>query len=270
MAHKIKSKDDRNLVFIEKKEDETSAVIALRVLNMYDQDFNLTIKDICSILLCDRQWVVKNVKDNVKHIFLNADYRRFLKLIAKDYDYSDINLKDYYYFSRKDFYKWLKRNTVATRQTIVVSVKAFCVDKVLFKKITDEYYEEIREARNIYSNIVANMEYQDKIYETLSEQGKEVFSKRLGVTNRDETKAVVIKSFDIPELISIKELRNEVYDKKSLEIIYRDLYRYGAIKYTIANSLVRYDANFFSIDMVCYKTDPDYLITIPYEVFLKL
>ena len=86
MAHRGKKKEDKNLVFIEKSSDEQSSLtIGLRVISMYNSDFNLTIKEIGEILLCDRQWVVKYVKDNVKHIFLNETYRRFLFLIGNVY-----------------------------------------------------------------------------------------------------------------------------------------------------------------------------------------
>ena len=66
------------------------------------------------------------------------------------------------------------------------------------------------------------------------------------------------------KLVSIKILSGD----SSLEIIYRELFRRGAIKYTIANSLVRYAEDFNNIS---YKlSDNPYVITIPYEIYLKL
>lgn len=47
----VKNKDDKNLIYIEKKSDDTSSLqVAFDVLNMYNGDFNLTISEIADIL----------------------------------------------------------------------------------------------------------------------------------------------------------------------------------------------------------------------------
>lgn len=40
MAHRRKSKEDKNLIYIENK-DKSSATIASKVILMYEDDFNL-------------------------------------------------------------------------------------------------------------------------------------------------------------------------------------------------------------------------------------
>lgn len=266
--HKAKSKDDKNLVYIEKKSDDTSSLtVAFNVLRMYENDFNLTISDIANILQCERQWVVKYVKDNVKHIFLNDIYRSFLMSIDTEHDICSkrVYLKDYYYFSRKDFYKWLKKNTVATKQTQRIDINLYSKDLKEFDRITKEYGIAIKEAKTSIARGVARAKYENNINNTLTEEGKEIYSYRLGATNRSKIKEVKLKKFEIPDkLISIKNLKGNF----SLEIIYRELFGRGEIKYTIANSLVRYDENFNNIS---YKiTNNPYIITIPYEIYLKL
>ena len=268
MAHKPKGKDDKSLVYIEKESDDTSSLeVAFNVLRMYESDFNLTISDIANILQCERQWVVKNVRDNVKHIFLNDIYRSFLMSVNKEYAICSemVYLKDYYYFSRKDFYKWLKENTVATKQTQRIDINLYSKDLKAFDKITKEFAEAMKEAKTSISMGIARMKYEDDIKNTLSDEGKDIYSHRLGVTNRGKVKGVKLKKFDLPDkLVSIKILSGD----SSLEIIYRELFRRGTIKYTIANSLVRYAEDFNNIS---YKlSDNPYVITIPYEIYLKL
>lgn len=268
MKHKRKSKEDKNLVYIEKmNENESSLTVALKVISMYESDYNLTLTEIASILKCERQWVTKYVQENVKHIFLNDRYRAFLMEVDRTHSIVEegLYLKDYYYFSRMDFFRWLKDNTIATKQTQRMDINIYSVDFQEFKKITDEHREVLRKAKNSISVGMAIMKYEDRLKNTLTPFGQKVFSKRLGVTNRKDTKEVRIKNFELPEeFTTIKELKKDY--GKSLEIVYRDLFRYGAIKYTIAGSLVRYDNNPL---LDCEKTDCPYFITIPYEYYIK-
>lgn len=267
MTHNFKSKDDKNLVYIEKESDDTSSLtVAFNVLRMYESDFNLTISDIADILQCERQWVVKNVRDNVKHIFLNDTYRSFLMNVNAQHGICSemIYLKDYYYFSRKDFYKWLKKNTVATKQTQMIDINLYSNNLEEFNRISKEFAEAMKEAKTSIARGVARMKYEDNIRDTLSKEGKDIYSYRLGVTNRGKVKGIKLKKFDLPDkLVSIKNLKGD----SSLEIIYRELFRLGSIKYTIANSLVRYNEKYIAD----YKVSGNpFLITIPYEIYLKL
>lgn len=266
--HKAKRKDDKNLVYIEKKSDDTSSLtVAFNVLRMYENDFNLTISAIADILQCERQWVVKYVKDNVKHIFLNDIYRSFLMSVDAEYDMCSkrVYLKDYYYFSRKDFYKWLRKNTVATKQTQRIDINLYSKDLKEFDRITKEYGMAMKEAKTSIARGVARIKYENNINNTLTEEGQEIYSYRLGLTNRSKIKEVKLKKFEMPDkLTSIKNLKGDF----SLEIVYRELFGRGEIKYTIANSLVRYDEDFNNISYEL--SDNPHIITIPYEIYLKL
>ena len=262
MAHRGKKKEDKNLVFIEKSSDEQSSLtIGLRVISMYNSDFNLTIKEIGEILLCDRQWVVKYVKDNVKHIFLNETYRRFLFLIGNEYGELKSFLNDYYYFSRSDFYRWLKENTVVTRQTIMIDISTYCDDQQDYQIATKEYIKAKNEMEDSLGMLKINFQYYDKVYKLLNKTGKKYFENRVSVVER-KANPVVLNNVELPsKFTSIKILKADI--NKSLEIVYRDLYKYGALKYTIANSLVRYDDAF---RLNCFSGEYPFIITIPYEI----
>ena len=267
MAHRRKSKEDKNLIYIENK-DKSSATIASKVILMYEDDFNLTISEIVSILKCERQWVNKYVQGNVKHIFLNEQYRRFLMEFNRSHSITEARfvLKDYYYFSRKDFYRWLKENTAATKQTQRLDINIYSDNISEFKKLRNEHIEALKNSKNVISLGIEVLTYEDKIKNTLSPLGQKIFSKKLGVLNRKDTSEVKLKNFNLPEeLVSIKQLKS--WYGKSLEIVYRDLYKYGATKYTIAGSLVRYDAQFAAEDFE--QSEFSYLITIPYEYYIR-
>lgn len=265
MAHRKKSKDDKNLVYIEKSSDEESALkVAFDVWEMHDKEFNLTITEISKILLCERQWVEKHIKDNVKHIFLNENYRRFLYQIGVQHLDKDSFLKDYYYFSRRDFKRWLEENTVTTRQTICIDLSDYIIDFKTYERIHKQYYEARKIEKNIFKLIALKLEYENGVFNLLNKEGKEYFNSVVNSTKR-EAEAVVLKNQEIPEeFTSIKQMKADL--GKSLEIVYRTLYSSGSIKYTIDNSLVRYDNN---------ETKPisngviPYMVTIPYSVYKK-
>lgn len=267
-----KSKEEKNLIYIEKETTEEDFTrLALKILRMYDEDFNLTIKEISSILQCNRKWVERYVKDEVKHIFLNNRIRNILLEKNREYSvtYIEDNLKDYYYFSRKDFYNWLKNNTVATKQTQLIDINIYSNNILDFKKATEEYYDDMKGARNSLSIGMSKIEYEEKINETLSYYGKKFFSERLKETRRGKVDSVRLENFEIPQkLISVKNLK-EYYKTNNDETIYRDLFKRGAIKYTIAGRLVRYDNNFWSEGQDYEVSENPYIIIVPYKYYLE-
>ncbi len=261
--HKGKSKKDKNLIFLEKKEDETPLMMAFRIISMYEKDFNLTIKDISQILLCERQWVIKNIRDNVKHIFLNDKYRKFLNEVSNEHEVKSVYLNDYYYFSKTDFLSWLKNNTVMTRQTIRLDISKYSNDIIKFKEITHTYREEIKLIRKSSKEFKEReIKYQYDIQEILNDVGKRYLNSSVNATKRN-AKELIINNEMLPETFtSIKVLKTQM--DRSLEIVYRRLYEIGAIKYTIANSLVRYDANPSIIPI----ENESVIVTIPYEIYI--
>ncbi|MCI9069959.1 hypothetical protein [Clostridium sp.] len=267
-----KSKEEKKLIYLEKETTEEDFTrLALKILRMYDEDFNLTIKEISSILQCNRKWVERYVKDEVKHIFLNNRIRNILLEKNREYSvtYIEENLKDYYYFSREDFYNWLKNNTTATKQTQLIDINIYSNNILDFKKAAKEYYDNMKGAGNSLSIGMSKIEYEENISRTLNHEGKEIFSKRLKKTHRGRVDSVRLKNFEIPEkLVSIKDLK-EKYKTKNDETIYRELFNNGAIKYTIAGSLVRYDKEFWEKGHNYEASENPYIIVIPYKYYLK-
>lgn len=96
----------------------------------------------------------------------------------------------------------------------------------------------------------------------MNTHGKELLDNIVILTERKALPIDVTENEELPdEFITIKELKGD----KSLELVYRSLYHHGAFKYTIANSLVRYDENYIKSRF----NGKDQIITVPYSLYLK-
>lgn len=267
MSKRNKHKDEKNLIWIEPiTEGESALTTALRVLDMVKDDYNLSIREISEILLCDRQWVQMNIKDNVKHIFLNENYRKFLTLINWEQDNEYVNLKDFYYFSREDFFKWLHKNTKVTRQTIRIDLINYTDYKDDFKKTVLDFKDEMR-VDHIPPRKKAKIvkTYEDNILDMLNDVGKEFYKSRVIPTKR-KIEAVKVNAQELPEFASLRELKKfYAGPRTNSELIYRNLFMFGALKYTIADSLIRYDNSYNQTEDV----EGGYIITIPYKLFSR-
>lgn len=263
MINREKKKNTKNLIFLEQEKNETALMLAFRVISMHKEDFNLSITDIAKILLCDRQWVVNNVKDNVKHIFLNAIYRNFLNNVSIEHFGETLYLNDYYYFSRADFYQWLKNNTIISRQTIKLDINEYSKDILKFEELTAKYIENLKSLKSLSEIKFIKTKYHCDVEETLNSVGKCFYNSAVNVTKRNAAE-VIINEENLPETFtSIKILKADI--GKSLEIVYRMLYEIGAIKYTIATSLVRYDANPPQI----LQNHNSLILTIPFKLYIE-
>ncbi|AQM58582.1 hypothetical protein [Clostridium baratii] len=271
----MKSANDRksknpNLVWIDKPSKsengpKNSLKVAFKILNMIDDDFNLTISDLCSIFNCERKWVENNIKPNVKHIFLNQKIRIFLRkiILEKNIDTNNM-LKDYYFFSRRDLALWLKKNTKIYRQTIVIDLVDFSNNPGNFKLLKQHYINDLENTTSLIQKLALKNKFNNDILDLLTETGIELFNE-VKPNNRNCELIDVTNTEDIPSsLVSVKHLRN--LSGQSNEMIYRSLYAHGALKYVIADSLVRYDADYISKSI---PPTSEHLITIPYSLYIK-
>lgn len=252
-------KSRSNIVWIESpKEDGKSSVqVAMDLWNMYEDDFNLTISDICKILLCDRNWVMKYVMGNVKYIFIGNTMRIFMKKINSTREM----LKDYYYFSRSDFYRWLKENTKMERQSIVIDIMDYAYDKKSFSALVDKYEHDKLNSKNMLELAAIIASFNGNIYSYLDGKGKELYSLKQREDKRRGCTFILVNE-ELPcKFISSKILK-ETYANN--ERVYRSLFSAGAIKYTICDSLVRFDSKYNEIRRG--KLD----IIIPYKEYMLL
>lgn len=262
-------KEDKNLVWIDTpivddKGNTNALIVGMNTWEMYNSDFNLTINEICSILECERKWVVNYVKDNVKHIFLNEKFRIFLHSLDAQNKLNTFNpetfLKDYYYFSRKDFNKWIKTNTKITRQTIKINIEDYSDFPDKIEKFNKEYEKMSSTLKGAKE---AELLYRAKIYSILNDAGRNMLDNEAIVTKRKAAVVDVTAKEEIPlTFISIKNLKGD----RSLELAYRSLYKHGALKYTIMDSLVRYDDDYVNKGHIEGNNN---IITILYDIYLK-
>lgn len=267
-----KMKNSENMVWIDNNMSNNIRDVAFHIWDMYDSDFHLSIADICNILLCDRRWVVNNIKDNVKHIFLND----FIRDVMMNQCERQQILKDYYYFSEQDFYRWLSENIIAERQTINIDLGNHTNNPMELKRILVSYEKALSDCRNNIEIGLIKLEFYKLINDVLDSNGKMLFSKRVSPYKRD-LKYIKVHS-DIPKkFTSLKEIKGNMHKDRPInnEIVYRKLYMCGAIRYTIYNKkllneenketrLIRFDNSCFCIPEGLYN------ISVPYGDFMKI
>lgn len=253
-----KMKNNPNTIWIEPPSKERHPVeVANEIWSMYDTGFDLTISEMCDMLLCNRNWIMNYVKDNVKHIFLSNHMRRFMSSISED---REVILKDYYFFDRNDFYRWLRENTVAEKQSMVIDMYDYSNDKRVLDLIVKEYRNKKYSSTHMLELASAKAEYITNVHGNLNNKGKTLFSLRSSSIKREGEFVEV--DFSQPEkFTSLKELRC-VYVNN--ERVYRSLYECGAIKYTICDSLVRFDGDYTNVK------SGDGMFVVPYEKYLEI
>ena len=260
-------KQYKNLTVIKKPAPATEdtpqrsiLMVYWEIESLYNTDYNLTIEEIMNILKCSRGWIEKIICKEVKYIDISQKIYNILYSICWRYEELDINFikkigKAKYFFSREDFFNWLLKNTVAERQTIVIDLKKYTDNIEAF----DKALEEVKKADVFQRELKIN-----KLYNTLNKEGKKLISKRVYSDKRSLVKAKKLKLEsvdDIPKMfISIKVLKN-IY--KNNESAYRYLFKAGYIKYTIYDSIVRFDAEY-------KKVNGEYPITVDYNIYDSL
>lgn len=241
MKEKKDIKEYKNLVIVKKpfndpenkKNNRTMKNVYYDIENLYYKGFNLTINEIMDILKCSRLWAERNIIGEIKYMYISTNFYNALVNACIKYEINDNIMKELskgkYYFSRSEFYSWLLKNTKAERQTIVIDLRNYAKDKKEFDSIVAELNK---------SNDKVRLSL--KLYDSLNEAGKKLVSIKPNSTKRGDIKPIEVKLSsieDIPKVFtSIKELKIS-----SNELVYRSLFRRGAIKYTILDSLVRYD-----------------------------
>lgn len=123
MDRETKIKEDKSLIWIPTPKTKSDAIQAAeKAYHMYEADFSLTQNDIAKRLDCTTKWIWDHLSGEVKHIFLNRYFRKFMK---EQYRYcSDFpNLTKFYYYSKTDFDRWLRENIEVTQTTRLLSAK---------------------------------------------------------------------------------------------------------------------------------------------------
>lgn len=260
-------KEYKNLVIVKKpfndpenkKNNRTMKNVYYDIENLYYKGFNLTINEIMDILKCSRLWAERNIIGEVKYMYISTNFYNALINACIKYEIDENIMKELskgkYYFSRSDFYSWLLKNTKAERQTIIIDLRNYAEDKKEFDNITAEL-RKINLKKDKLRLLL-------KLYDTLNEVGKKLVSIKPDSTKRGDIKPVEVELNsieDIPKVFtSIKELK-----RTSNELVYRELFRKGAVKYTILDSLVRYDyKNYLNLE------DMEYPKLVSYNLYVN-
>lgn len=227
-----------NLIWLDlSEEDKTDRLHAL--LHAILKQYTLTYPIIQKRLLCSRDWVTANILYNVPHIFINARTLAVLKTFAEKEGMISDNFSfptSYYFFDEIEFTKWLRKNTTADRQTIIIDLSKYSPVPNYCQKCILLYNNYEQSQENNKKELLR--EYNDYVFSSLNEEGQNIYLRRIQDIAKREGEWGSVPFFSVPEDLVSQASMRDVYPNR--ERFVRQLYKVGAVRYTISSSLVRY------------------------------
>ena len=222
-------KDNPMLVNFEQWED---------CVNALDEEYTLTLKDMCKILKCSRAWATRYLKPHLHYIYVGNGAGKSANYLLKAkamLGRSDMNETTWY--SKKEFEELIKNNLgQCTRQTILVPIeKLIDVDKLAFflKTFTplDAIIEEFKKNENIeWLNHTIN-EHDQIIEQNIDARFKDAYKDLPSCYKRTLSPVIPIqkdfKEFDLHNLIAVHDIK-EYGDCD--ETIYRKIFLKGCVR----------------------------------------
>ena len=222
-------KDNPMLVNFEQWED---------CVNALDEEYTLTLKDMCKILKCSRAWATRYLKPHLHYIYVgngagkNANYLIKAKAMLGRADMSETT-----WYSKKEFEELIKSNLgQSTRQTILVPIeKLINVDKLdsflkIFKPL-DAILEEFKNNENIEWLEQAINKHDQFIEQNIDMKYKDTYKDLPSCYKRTLSPSVPyemnFEAFDLHKLIAVHDIKD--YGDCD-ETIYRSLFLKGCVR----------------------------------------
>lgn len=208
-------------------------------------DYTLSFRRACEILMCNRSWVQKYVRPHVHYIYLSngirnekqfrANYVKIAEMAIQEMVGDDtIALNESVWLNATEFEKVIKDNMMCTRQTIRVPlellIKKNCLTEFRgeYSRITDQIESEFRKYTGIDLNKIRKLQddLDRLVSDSLTSLGKAEFYKKANKYKRSEIEAIPCD----PRQYGLDEL-TAVHDAKGYggtdEEIYRRLFADG-------------------------------------------
>lgn len=203
-----------------------------------DEEYTLTLKDMCKILKCSRAWATRYLKPHLHYIYVGngagkgANYLTKAKAMLGRVDMSETT-----WYSKKEFVKLIKSNLgLCTRQTILVPLELLISpDKLdLFMKVfkpLDAILEEFKKNENIEWLDNAINEHNQLIDQNIDARFKDVYKDSPSCYKRTLSPTVSfdlnLKDLDLHDLMAVHDLKD--YGDAD-ETIYRQLFLKGCVR----------------------------------------
>lgn len=212
------------LVSFEELPKESRWEACLEALN---SEYTLPFRKACRILKCSRDWISKYIKPNCHYIYLTNRFGRRANYYAIAQRRLGLEEKDSVWFNEDEFKNMIMSSiTSCTRQTISIPVEFFIRPNQL-----ERFRIEYVEARDGKESQLEKMEEAVEKYAT--DIGWNLWKTMASPYARGKSPviSVTVPSFELESMMAVHDLKN--YGDTD-EMIYRDLFRMGAIRIEIS------------------------------------
>ena len=104
-------------------EGRSPLTVARELVALIRGEYRYHTADLCRLLLCERQWVDREVQGSVRHIFITKYFRDYIAShVALTPEERSRLLHGFYFFSDRDLARYWRENAVAERKTRLIDL----------------------------------------------------------------------------------------------------------------------------------------------------
>ena len=104
-------------------EGRSPLLVAEELVALMRSEYRYHTADLCRMLLCERQWIDREVQGNVRHIFITKYFRDYIAAhVALTQEERSRILHGFYFFSDRDLARYWRENAVAERKTRLIDL----------------------------------------------------------------------------------------------------------------------------------------------------
>lgn len=104
-------------------EGRSPLIVAQELVALMRSEYRYHTADLCRLLLCERQWIDREVQGNVRHIFITKYFRDYIAAhVALTAEERSRLLHGFYFFSADDLARYWRENAVAECKTRLIDL----------------------------------------------------------------------------------------------------------------------------------------------------
>ena len=213
-------------------------------------DYILTIAEIGETLGVSRGFIEKNIKQNVKNVWISKNTKKDLK------DYYGIEIQGMTLrFSKRDLYRWFNENLVVSRQTIELNMFKYVSDPKAFKKEMDDF------RRRAYMSVRVRSEKKMIFEKYATPLGHKILDSEVSYMKRKAVEPTILDQEIDP--FSEKVVRPREIDQVS-EVAYRYAFKHGLVKGILCDEVT------YFLNDVTLPQGVFYGVTISYQDYRRI
>lgn len=216
--------DEKLLTVDPPSEDRNSQQVAEELIQLIRHEYKYNTAMLCKLLHCERQWIDRNIRPNVRHIFVTYFFRQYIVSNFPELFLADETEKlmhGYYFYSEQDLLAYYSANAFAERKTVIADLAQYRRPTVSIQTLRDEY--ELHSRMNPCRK--EKERHLEKLASLISEEGLRVYEESSGKKEW--------RSYHLPSLhsrfITAAEYR-ELHKLNSNTVAMTYLFQRGAVR----------------------------------------